>query len=469
MNRIVLDFRDGCLRVLKSADGASARTVLVRAFPSPGSPDAREALASALREMNTKRAAAAIILPQEIVRTKTLSLPAMETPDMMKVAGRELGREISGQPFSFGIRVLSEHRQGARDLLAEYSLAAEVKPYCDLASSCGLKPSIVTSGLEGISRIFRQSRPEHTGPEAVVEIGADTIEIVVFSRGMVAEYRKIGLGRGHDQKTGSGEIAEDQASRIKIFSVVDTIYNFVLEYGKSSPDERLSSLWLSGLGSAASGLDVSMFEGLGIKCGILSPAGDAAVFSAAAGVALIAEGEPFADLSLPSVAGRSAGSLSQRLVPAAIVCYLILLVLGGLLLSRSEQRLQEAYSRATVAQQKFAKRSGDRARSEADAAGTLVGNRPLYPVFRDLANLLPAPITVERIEIERTDSRTVLTITARAPAEANTFRNSMLSGFVSSLATSERLRRSGEPELSLSPDGQEKGSVAIRASYEVLP
>ena len=186
MNSLNIDFRGGCLRILVVKDGSVRYSKLVKDFSLTDLKSAKEKLASEIKEAGGKKGKVNIILPSDIVSHKAFQIPAMEFEDAKIFIRRELAKELKGQKFSYGIRRLltpKKAKTGGQDILTEYVLADDSAKYLDLLKSCGIRPDIMTSSLEGNIHVFNSFRPETDGNEAVLDIGMNLIEIAVFNNG----------------------------------------------------------------------------------------------------------------------------------------------------------------------------------------------------------------------------------------------------------------------------------------------
>ena len=88
--------------------------------------------------------------------------------------------------------------------------------YLDLLKSCGIRPDIMTSGLEGNLHLFNRFRPETDGNEAVFDIGMNLIEVAVFNNRQLMEYGRLPMPHVQDEKAESKDLPSEQTDKIKM-------------------------------------------------------------------------------------------------------------------------------------------------------------------------------------------------------------------------------------------------------------
>jgi hypothetical protein len=476
MNSFGIDFRDSCLRILSTKDGSVIYAKTVRSFSMIDRKSARETLASELKEAGFKRGKSYVILPNDIVRNKIFQTPAMEFGDAKIFIGRELSKELKEQKFVYGIRRLSTDKETpsrGQYVLADYLPAADAIAYLDFVKSCGLSPSVMTSGLEGNIHMFTRSRPETDGNEALLDIGRDTVEITVFRNGEPLDYERIPMQHPGDEDI--GDVPGGQSDKIKSYRVVDALFKFMMSYGKEHPEEKLSALWVCGIGSTLQGLTDSITEGLNIPCRLINPfemaVEDAGAYTALQGASVLTGKDIFINLIPEDILAARTKVVRQLLLAVSLAFYIILIIGGFVFLNRTEKDMRQLFEKVKTDEAlRISKhRSEDIFSFGRETLSKLIsGDRSMYGAFRDIANLTPPEVMLTEIHAENSHDRTILTITAVIQYTDENFRNAVLSKFVNSLDRSVSMKRTSNPEISMPRSTSSQKEVEVKISYGVV-
>lgn len=475
MNSLGLDFRDGCLKVLSARDGRPvfARTVVNFSVDDPG---AKERLSAVLREAGGGKGWVSLILPAGVVEYKVLKLPVMHARDAGKIAEREITRDLKGARFSYGIRTLGGRQPAGagQEVLAEYAPAGEIIKYLGLLRSCGLTPAVVTGSLEGNIRAFRKYRPQTEGSEALLDIGLNAIEVAVFQNGQLLAFETIRLQQTGDERTSSG-FSTGPLDKVRIYRLIDALYNYIVSYGKKENRDKLSKLWLCGDGAAAEGIAESISQGLGLQCGVLQPMEkqpeDGSAYSALYGL-LLSDKEKVVNLLPKGYLEEKRGVIIRAVIAAALSVYVLGIFGGWLALSRIEKGLAALHEQSQSALLRE-KGAGDAADIYVSGVRTFrevaAGERKLYGVFRDLADLTPRGVVLENLKMERREGRTIIKLSARLSYRDESMKDALMSRLLDSLDRSTRLRRTSAPEIAVEEKKPEEAKqISVSLVYEVL-
>lgn len=482
MNSLNIDFRDGCLRILVVKDGSVRYSKLVKDFSLTDLKSAKEKLASEIKEAGGKKRKVNIILPSDIVSHKAFQIPAMEFEDAKIFIRRELSKELKGRKFAYGIRRLltpKKAKSAGQDILTEYVLAEDSAKYLDLLKGCGIRPDIMTSSLEGNIRLFNRFRPETDGNEAVLDIGMNFIEVALFNNGRLLEYEKLSIPHVRDEKFETKDLPAGQTDKIKIYKIIETLYKFIMASGTDSPEEKLSVLWICGLGSIAEGITASISDGLGINCRLINPfdaeVENGSVFTALKGVSAITGTEQFINLIPEDILAARTKLLKQMLLIASLSFYIILLTGGYVFLNLAEKELKITYEKVKSDQ---AIRSGKHQTDDTYSAGQetfakiVLNNRGIYGIFRDIANLTPPGVILNGIQVEKVHDITNLKINATIQYNDENFKKALLSKFLTSLDRSAGMKRTLPPEIAIlqskAKQKEIQKEISVKATYEVV-
>ncbi len=480
MNTLNIDFRGESLRVLSAKNGVLKHVLISKNFSISDPKLAKQQLTTAIQEAGGKKGKAQAILPHKIIKFGTFQVPAMDIADAEKVVRREIAKELGTQDFVLGVRRIIRNQPGKQDILAEYALRSDMQPYLTLLKQCGVKPSVITTSLEGIICAFKKIRPETEGNEAVLEIGQSFIEILVFNDGKLINYKKVQMPAVDDAKLSSKDMDPAQICKIKMYTIVDALYNFIMGSGSGTAEEKISRLWISGLGSIEEGTTQCISEGLGISCSLLNPfdieVEHASIYTAVAGLSMLTsvyatEGADQVVNLMPSdERNKRKQVVGKTALIIALACYVILIGGGYTVLSRTERdliTLKDTYEAEIKASQK----SGDPDKGQQDVIRKIMSNnKNLYPLFRDIANLIPPDLSLTSLDVEKTADTTFIKLGASLQAGDEGLRNSAVSKFLNALEATGRFALASPPEITTATaaPGAKKQEFAVKAKFEVL-
>lgn len=477
MNSLNIDFRDGCLRVLVLKDGSVRYSKLVRSFSVDDGASVKDMVTSEIKKAGWKKGRTNIILPADIVKQKTHHVPALNSEDTKKIIHREISKELRGERFTFGIRKMFKQNTAdaaGQEVLAEYVSVADVSKYLNFLKGCGIKPDCMISSLEGNLHFFNRFRPKTDGSEALLDIGMDVIEIAVFNSGHLTEYEKVSISHGDADPAGSKTTLSEHADKIRTYKIVEVLYNFLVSSKKDSPEQKLSTIWICGIGSLTEGIADSVSEGLGVNCRVTDLSDTirekGSEFAALSGVALLSRKDDFINFIPGYMLEEKTKLLRRALLAASLSIYLLLLIGGYSVLNHTENTLKLAYGKAQSEQASRAesqKSDGPYFAERNTFAKIVSGRMGLYAVLRDIANRTPQGVVLESMEVQKAQERTNLKIIATIQYNDKNVKDALLSKFLSSLDTSLSLRRTSNPEILLrqSPAGQK--TILIKVLYEV--
>lgn len=479
MNSLNIDLRDGCLRILVMKDKSVKYSKTISDFLITDGESAARVLASEIKEAGGKKGRVNVILPSDVVKHRVYQIPSMDLADARKVISRELSREMKGPGVVFGIRrIFKEGRTGGgrQHILAEYADKADAVHYFQLLRKAGIKPDTITSSLEGNAAMFNRFRPDTEGNEAVVDIGSNIMEVAVFNSGHLMGYEKLAMSKGFDEKPGMKDQPSEQSDKMKVYTIVDALYKFILGYGEDLPEKKISSFWICGINSVIDGIDASVSDGVGMSAKIITPfdlTGEkGSALSALCGISELDESERLVNFIPEDILDSKTRFARNSILAASLSFYVILLAGSYAVLNQTEKdlRIQLNNMEQSVKSASSGKtQSDDIYISGQQTLARLVSeSHPFYPVFRDLATLVPAGVVLESLQIEKAQGLHNLRIGATIPYSDENFKKALLSSFLGSLETSSRLRMKAPPEISTpKPAGKER-AISVTALYEVV-
>lgn len=475
MRTLNIDFRDGCLRLLVVKDDAPTYSKIVKDFHIDNEKSASERLASEIKQAGWRRSRINVILPFHIINYKTYKTPPLEIEDVGKIIRREIAKELQGENFSFSIKRIKKGAYAEQqEILAEYVLEADTMKYLKLLKACRVKPHMITSSLNSNALLLNKQRPVTEGNEAVIDIGFNFIEVAVFNNKNLLMYDRLPISHFYDEKIDK-QTPFEHRDKIKIYKIVETLYQFIMRYSKNFPEEKLSLLWLCGINSLTEGITDSLSDGLGVEARVLNPfkieIENGSALSALAGISTVSRDEQFINLLPVDILEKRPILLKRIFVAASLSFYIILLVSASIVLNILEKDMKQTHEK--IASDKFLlinRQGPDTVYSynQKAYAKLISGSTNLYSIFRDIANLIPSGVVLENIDIEKVNGITNLKIEANLQYSDETFKNAVLSKFLTSLNSSSRLRQMMPPEISVKKTSDEQKEISVVVKYEVL-
>jgi|GEM_PF-6312343 len=470
MNTLNIDFRGESLRVLSVRDGRAQYAGLTDNFIISETESSRDMLLKAVTDAGGRRGRINIILPSNIVKYNSYQLPAMDLEDAKKVVTRELSKELGANNFSMGIRRVLKNIPGKQEILAEYALKSDIKHYIDFLKACGIRPAVVTTSLEGIISLFGHIRPKTNGNEAILEVGRNFIEIIVFNDSRLVNYKKIQMAPVDNEKLANQDLGPDQITKIKMYTIVDALYNFVMETGSGSEDDKISHLWISGLGSIEHGTTGCVTEGLGVDCTVMNPLDinveHPGIYTAIAGVSMLRQSDTVINLLSDDMKHPGSKAINKAILAASLTIYSGLIIGGAFFLSLSEKEARTAHDKAVAMQKSIKHAASENGKGEEDEIRHISQtDRYLYPIFRDIANNIPERITLGQIETEILQGKMVMRISASLDSNVKDTGPAPLLRFSKALEDTGRLRLTGSPDISSAEAGSK---FSMKAAFEVL-
>jgi Tfp pilus assembly PilM family ATPase len=474
MNSLNIDFRDNCLRILKITDDRVVSAKLLQDLSINETASAKNALLTAINESGGKNNRINLILPQAIVRYSVRHVPLASDDDLPIILRRMIAKEQGDDSFTFGFREITEHkksRPGTKLVLVEYVRSNDTAGYITLLNECGIKPYIITSGLEGNLHLLKMLRPKTEGNEAIIDIGAGSIEAAIINNGRLIDYNKLQLVTDFSEDTEGDE----NSSKIKIYKIIDLLYKVITPYVKASESEGLSRIWLCGIGSALNGITGSISSGFGVAVDLLngfeSQNTNVSAFSALAGVSLSSAKDITCFLPAKITEAKKI-IVKKAVIAASLAVYISLLFFTYFVKERSEKELRaflENKKLAITAETSGTEREESVYFKDRNRFLAIISASPsLYPALRDVANLTTPGVRLQQITIERKKDATILTIEAEVRHSDEVYKDSLFTKYLSGLDASKTFKSISASSISTSGAFKEEGIVSVRSSYEVL-
>ncbi|MDO8282444.1 MAG: hypothetical protein Q7U10_07460 [Thermodesulfovibrionia bacterium] len=480
MNSLNIDFRDNSLRVLKIKDDKVVSANLISHFAITDLPSAKDTLSAEISGASGKHGRINIILPQDTVNHSIQQIPRAGADDISMILRRMIVRELPKEEFTFGFREIAERKKsrssGTQNILLEYVQNKDLSNYLSLLKECGLNPDIITSSLEGNIQLFKRLRPETSGNEAIIDIGAGYIEILIINNGNLIDYEKLPLLIDFTESDAGDESKEEQASKIKIYKIVDVLFNSITSYIKGSGAEGLSTLWVCGIGSGLTGITDAIASGFGITTSLLSDLDNTynnrGAFSALSGISNLASYREIANFIPPSLLQKKKNLIFGGIIAACAAVYLAILITAYLSINKTENDLRTYIKNKEVTISTTAAHAGndnDIYRAGKNTLFNMISASPsLYGVFSDIANLTPAGVRLEKIDMRIEKDTAILTVDAAINNSSESYNKALLTKFLSALESSERLKSISIPAIATSSTSDKESIISVRSSYEVV-
>ncbi len=477
MNSLNIDFRDSCLRVLKVESGKFAGTSLVSDFSLTDRASAIKTLSAEIDKLGKRNARVNIILTQEMIQQTIQQIPRTDTDSLSMILRRKISKDLSGSEFSFGFKEIAEHRKartGTSSILSEYVENRDLSEYIALLKECGIKPGLITSGLEGNLQLFNKLRPETQGNEAVIDIGAGHIEIIIISNGRLIDYEKLPLLIDFSNNPDETNTAEDQASKIKIYKIVDVLYNSINTYIKEDDQGGLSRIWICGIGSTLENISESISSSFGMSTDLLIDSDmqtDGSAFSAISGVSHISTEEGITNF-IPATMLKARQNLIKQVVMASLLAVYIAVLIGTYKVTiTTEKDLRYFLSNNKPSITAAEALPGDQ-NIYSTGQGTMVkivsGSPALYGIFSDIANLIPSEVQLQKIEFMKNGNTTTLSLEAKIKHKDESYQKAIMTRYLNSIESSARLKNISIPTIVTSGDSSADSFITVKSGYEVV-
>lgn len=479
MNSLNIDFRDNALRVLRMKGHKAVSARLISSFSISDRHAAKDTLSAEISGLSGAHGRTNIIIPHDMVRHSIEQMPRANAEDISKILRRMIARELADDEFTFGFREIAENkkgRSGTQNIFLQYVRNKDLNDCITLLKECGVTPDTITSSLEGNIRLFNRLRPETIGSEAVIDIGAGYIEIIIINNGNLMDYEKLPLLVDFTESNDIDESKEAQDSKIKIYKIVDVLFNSITSFIKRSGAEGLSSIWVCGIGSGLPGITEAISSGFGIATNLLSDLEDTydnkGAFSALSGVSTLTASEEITNFIPLSILQKKKNIIISGIFAVCIAVYLAIIVTTYLKIEKTETDLRTFIENKEAASSAAAARPGDDKDIYSAGKNTLfniVSASPaLYGVLSDIAYLTPAGVRLENIDLRIVKDATVLTIDATLKNSSESYNKALLTKHLSALQGSKRLKSISTPAIATSSPSKGESIISVRSSYEVV-
>ncbi|MBI4827099.1 MAG: hypothetical protein HY807_11890 [Nitrospirae bacterium] len=479
MNSLNIDLRDNALRVLKINDDKAVSANLINHFSIADRRSAKDMLSAEIGGPSGKHGRINIILPQDMVNHSVQQVPRAGADDISMILRRMIARELSNDEFTFGFREIAESKKnktGTHNILLEYVQNKDLANCLALLKECGISSDVITSSLEGNIRLFNKLRPETSGNEAIIDIGAGSIEIFIINNGSLMDYENLPLLIDFAESHAGDESREEQASKIKIYKIVDVLFNSITSYIKSSGAEGLSTLWVCGIGSGLTGITDAISSGFGITTRLLSGLEDTcnngSAFSALSGVSTLTSSREITDFTPLSLLQKKKNLITGSIIAACIAVYLLILITTYFTMKKTEKDLMSFIKNKETTLSTTTARSGDDNDIYSAGKNTLFNiihaSPSLYGALSDIAKLIPSGVRIEKIDLRIEKDAAILTIDAAIKHSSESYNKALLTKYISALESSERLKRVSTPAIATSGPSKKESIISVRSSYEVV-
>jgi hypothetical protein len=221
-------------------------------------------------------------------------------------------------------------------------------------------------------------------------------------------------------------------------------------------------------------------EGLGMNSSLFNPfvyapEGDievehASIYTAIAGLSLLTSADQIVNLIPSDERDRGKQVAGRAALIAALVFYAILIGGGYTVLNKTEKDLKITKDKFDI-KVKASQKSGTPDKSQQDALRKITSNnKSLYPLFRDIATLIPPDISLTSLDVEKTADATFIKLGASLQPADEGLRNSAVSKFLNALEATGRFAMTTPPEITTATaaPNAKKQEFAIKAKFEVL-
>jgi len=226
------------------------------------------------------------------------------------------------------------------------------------------------------------------------------------------------------------------------------------------------------MGSEIKGIKDLIYEGLKTETGMLAPEGTGiendSIYSSLFGVSLSPDRS--GSLMPDRILFRSRMLATKLILAVSVIFYIALIVGGYTALNRTEGELRELSS--SVSARKISSPDAavpiDVYSKGMDTFSSILSSDPsLYPVFRDISNMIPDGITVNKMSFSKNGGRSTLDIDGTVRYSDMTMENSLMAKYLTALENSASLKRISPPEISSSTDLKNDDLIHVKTRHEV--
>ncbi len=412
-----------------------------------------ELLAQVRAESGETVTHAHVILPWDAVVVSNHTTPKIPLPDAEKIVARELIAATGDDLPVFHISPIGFELKH-QSFVAEYIHVDRVKEYIKLFASCRVTLTTLTTSLHANLAAFARQRELLNGVIAIIDINSDVIEACYVNSSEMVHYEKLIIPPADVEGQDADDDPDSERSqRRRLFGIANSLYTIHSHYmAAGNAQVPVEKVWLCGMECSIPGITDALSEAMGIKVALANETmPDGHAYAGLLGlVDAVGRGEEV-NFILPAHIKKFSFARKEIIAAAVGIYVLIMMTIFFVAeinyrtvrkeLELEKKSLQQLKTK-TVSAKSYAKNLESLKSLQAKEVA-------FYDIFRDLANQLPASISIERIAYkknEKADSFELVFIAGHTPALGNSREFTRLSHVLENI---KYLKKHNEPDIAV--------------------
>jgi hypothetical protein len=457
MSNIYFDIRGGALKVLIT-DGQTVKyTKVFETFSLENTVDSQKTLRQISDESGVELEIVHLIPPVGEVKIKTYKLQKMALEDARMIVKRRIGVD---EGFEGPVFHLMPYGSGGRH---QEFIAAIIGPeglikYVTHFSGYGIKIKNLSPSFHAKLKAFESMKSGIPQVCAIIEVGTDTIEIMVVSPSGIITHEAVPV----TPEEIAGALEERDIERIqkkRLYGIIDALYKFMISYRENFADTPIEKVLLCGIVDNVEKIAGAVDEAIGTRASLWDPfAGevpDGTAYTALYGLSKgVSDGTAVNLISAELLKPRRSGVSRDAMTVLFCICLVVIASICFIVETRYNN------SKKTLDAEIREKKALDilSAGSAPDRKGALrrleTNQTPLYGIFRYLANNLPEGVSLDGIAFREEGEAEIIQLSFVSKYDVNVGQKRYFTAVIDSLINSGRLSIVKEPAFSVSGDAK---------------
>ena len=475
MKNVLLDLRGRALRALVTDGETVTYLKSFETFSLDDPEHAKGILSDIAREAGIKFDRVHCIMPSEDVSAATFSIPVMSLSDAEKVIHRKLSKESGLSSPIF--RILPTGFGGDKQsYLVETVKRETIERYLDFFNDQKISVKTISTSLHTNLKATSKTGDDLTQTTGVLDIGSDIIEMTVISSNHVISYGKAVIPHLDVEKERLSGKSEERIHKMKVYRIVEALYNAQTDYKKDYPDIPISKMFICGTGGALAGIHEALHESMNLTATSLNTlsgsVADGYQYTALHGFALgLLDGTAVNYLPRDMSTKLPFSNLGNKTVISAAAIYALMLITVVTVFESKLVSAQKNLWDKTRTKQDQSFDSGETAvyaKHSGYLNGLLSRQISWQTTFGYLADNTPDGVYLEGVSLKPQQSTQMLEISFVTPHPSEVGGKKFLTRIVSMIDKCGALRRNGEPIISTSKNDKKGKLLHIKVLCEVL-
>jgi Tfp pilus assembly PilM family ATPase len=402
-----------------------------------------------------------LILPSSDVSVQTFRMQTMAVSDAEKIIRRKIIQETDIQSPAFKLTPLSPSGK-QQGYIAEIVKPEAIQTYYNLFRTHNIAIKSFSTSFQGNLKTLRRIKGEMGETNTLLDIENDMIEMTVLSRSGVIYYERMALPNIDMEKEIGTGLTEERVLKMKLYRIVDSIYNMYQNYKSTHPENPVKKAWICGPGASLEGIHEALRNALGTEALTLSTFGESvrngSVFTALHGVAFGISDNSSVNY-IPREILRKPLALNRTAFFAALgLCVLAIVSISAVI----EARYRHARNELAVSMREYnlaeqiRESSSPVLQKKEYLRGLQEEEVGFYEILKYLAESLPEDVFIESIAFRKTENSTSMEMRCVTHFYSEIGKNRLLSRVIDTVDTFGRFRRVGEPSIAIVNMAEEK-------------